>query len=79
MRHLTCTHEALAAEHLTITLTPRTHNRGSSDFPRFLSVATAALLRIHADDDINVRTVAEECLNQITLVMTASKPFSFRH
>ena len=42
--------------------------RSSSEFPRFLSVAVAALLRVAGDNDVNVRTVADESINRIIRV-----------
>lgn len=42
--------------------------KSSNDFPRFLSVGSASLIRMHGDDDINVRAAAEECLNRIIFV-----------
>eukprot|EP01119_Soliformovum_irregulare_P004870 TRINITY_DN1603_c0_g1_i1.p1 TRINITY_DN1603_c0_g1~~TRINITY_DN1603_c0_g1_i1.p1 ORF type:complete len:2158 (+),score=703.02 TRINITY_DN1603_c0_g1_i1:70-6543(+) len=48
--------------------------RNSSDFPRYLSVATAGLVRLCGDEDINVRTVSGECLNRVVLELIDSFP-----
>jgi len=48
--------------------------RNSADFPRFLSVGSASLVRMHGDEDINVRAAAEECLNKIIYEFMVSHP-----
>jgi hypothetical protein len=46
-------------------------NRTSADFVRFLAVVTGSLLRMHADEDLNVNTVAEESLNKVIMVISS--------
>jgi hypothetical protein len=41
----------------------------SPDFPRFLSASVAILITLSGDEDINVRSVVQECLNKVILVI----------
>ncbi|PRP81029.1 hypothetical protein PROFUN_11181 [Planoprotostelium fungivorum] len=39
--------------------------KNHADFPRLLSISCASLLRMHSDEDIDVRTAAEESFNKV--------------
>jgi hypothetical protein len=61
--------EKIAACRLVATQLTSPGLQNSNDFARYLSVAVAALLRSHGDEDLSVWTVAEESLNMIIKVV----------